>query len=95
MGRELIYEFRLELFEELVSFFRNPSVLPALSGTRVGAVMCCPLVFAVPAAPLDREAFVNIFEIVAEVTRCAIEFLRLFGACVGEVAVYVGLAVTP
>ena len=47
---------------------------------------------SVPAAELDREAFVNCREVVAEVTAAA-DFLRDFAACVSEVSVCVSFSV--
>ena len=69
-----------------MDFFRNPCVLP------VAAVVSRPLVLSVPAAELDREAFVNCREVVAEVTAAA-DFLRDFAAGVGEVSVCVSFSV--
>ena len=80
------YEVSLELVEEFVDFFRNPSVLP------VAVVEGSPLVRSIPAAELDREAFVNCREVVAEMS-AATDFLRLFSAGIGEVAICVGLTV--
>ena len=80
-----LWRYSLELFEELVNFFRNPSV-------PVAVVVSGPLVLTVPAAELDREAFVDGCEIIAEVASAA-DFLRFFSAGIGEVAICIGLAV--
>lgn len=87
MGLES-YTF-LELLKELVDFFRDPSVFPALANTRVAAVVCGPLVFSVPAAELHGEAWVNSLEVVAEVACGAVEFFRFFAAGVCKLAIAV------
>ena len=88
-----MYRKSLELFEELVDFFGDPCLFPVPADAHVTGVVCGPLMVTRPAAPLDREAFVNSREVVADVSGVATHFLRLFGACVGEIAVGVGLAV--
>ena len=83
----------LELFEELVDFFGHPGLLPACANGHVAVVVCGPLVSTRPAAPLDREAFVDGLEVVADVSGVAAHFGRLFGAGVSELAVCTGLTV--
>ena len=89
-----VYEERLELLEELVDFFGNPGAFPVPAHAHVAGVVSGPLVVSGPAAPLDGEAFVDVLEVIADVSGVAPDFFGLFTAGVGEVAVRIGLAVT-
>ena len=89
-----VYEDELELLEELVDFFGNPGAFPVPAHAHVSGVVCGPLVVSGPAAPLDGEAFVDVLEVVADVSGVTVDFLRFFAAGVGEVAVGISLAVT-
>ena len=77
-----------------MDFFWDPCLFPVPADAHVTGVVCGPLVVTRPAAPFDREAFVNSRKVVADVSGVAADFLRLFAAGVGEVAIRVGLAVT-
>ena len=89
-----VYEEELELLEELVDFLGDPGLLPVPADAHVAGVVGCPLVVTGPAAPFDGEAFIDVLEVVAHMSGVAVDFFWLFAACVGEVAVGVGLAVT-
>ena len=88
-----VYEDELELFEELVYFFGYPGLFPVPAHAHVSGVVCGPLVVSGPAAPFDWEAFIDVLEVVADVSGVTVDFLRFFAAGVGEVAVGISLAV--
>jgi len=88
-----VYEDELELFEELVYFFGYPGLFPVPADAHVAGVVRGPLVVSGPGAPLDGEAFIDVLEIVADVSGVTVDFLRFFAAGVGEVAVGISLAV--
>ena len=88
-----VYEEKLELLEELVDFFGDPSAFPVPADAHVTGVVGGPLVVSGPAAPFDWEAFIDVLEVVADVSGVTVDFLRFFAAGVGEVAVGISLAV--
>ena len=77
----VVYRKILELLEELVDFFGNPGLFPVPAYVHVAGVVGGPLVVSGPAAPFDGEAWVYIFEVVADVSGVAFDFFGgfLFG----------------